>query len=131
MADERRRLVLVVEDEEGVRRPLTKFLKMHGFEVVSADTVDDALDAIQAARPAAAIVDLRLRRGSGRDVVVSLPPMVPAIIFSAFPDQSCDLEHLRPNTRLVAKPFSLAMLVETLREMLEGAADQSADLGRQ
>ena len=76
-------LVLLVEDDDGVRRPLEKFLQMHHFKVVTADTADDAIDAIQQHRPVAAIIDLRLSRGSGRDVVVSMPAGTPVIIFRA------------------------------------------------
>jgi DNA-binding response OmpR family regulator len=111
-------LVLLVEDDAGVRRPLEKFLQMNGFRVVTAETADDAIDAIHQHRPSAAIVDLRLARGSGRDVVISMPAGTPVIIFSGVPSESAELERLRPRTRLVQKPYSLLMLVESLREML-------------
>jgi DNA-binding response OmpR family regulator len=126
-------LVLLVEDDDGVRRPLEKFLQMHDFKVVTADTADDAIDAIHQHRPVAAIVDLRLSRGSGRDVVVSMPAGTPVIIFSGVPSESAELERLRPRTRLVQKPYSLTMLVEGLKEMLDGSRVQqvlaSADVG--
>lgn len=111
-------LVLLVEDDHGVRRPLEKFLQMHRFKVVTAETADDAIDAIQQHRPVAAIVDLRLARGSGRDVVISMPAGTPVIIFSGVPSESAELERLRPRTRLVQKPYSLTMLVEALNEMI-------------
>lgn len=118
MATEPRVRVLVVEDDASVRRPLQKFLEIHHFEVATAETVDEGLDAIREFRPAAAIVDLRLGKGSGRDVVVSMPPNVPVIIFSGVATESAELEQLRPHTRLVVKPFSLVLLVEMLEEML-------------
>jgi len=114
-------LVLVVEDDQGVRRPLEKFLEMHQFKVVTAETADDAIDAIHQHRPVAAIVDLRLARGSGRDVVISMPAGTPVIIFSGVPSESAELERLRPRTRLVQKPYSLTMLVEALNEMINSA----------
>jgi DNA-binding response OmpR family regulator len=114
-------LVLVVEDDHGVRRPLEKFLELHDFKVISAETADEAIDAIHQHRPVAAIVDLRLARGSGRDVVISMPAGTPVIIFSGVPAESAELERIRPRTRLVQKPYSLLMLVEGLREMLSKA----------
>lgn len=114
-------LVLLVEDDQGVRRPLEKFLEMHQFKVVTAETADDAIDAIHQHRPVAAIVDLRLARGSGRDVVISMPAGTPVIIFSGVPSESAELERLRPRTRLVQKPYSLTMLVEALNEMINSA----------
>ena len=116
-------LVLLVEDDHGVRRPLEKFLQMHNFNVVTAETADDAIDMIQLHRPVAAIVDLRLARGSGRDVVVSMPAGTPVIIFSGVPSESAELERLRPRTRLVQKPYSLTMLVEALKEMISRARE--------
>lgn len=114
----KRPLVLVVEDDGAVRGPLEKFLKLHGFEVVGAETADEALDAINARHVDAAVVDLRLPQGSGRDVIVSIPPPAPVIIFSAVPGESDGLEKLRPGTRMISKPFSLVLLVEMLNEML-------------
>ncbi len=101
-----------------MRGPLEKFLKLHGFDVVGAETADEALDAIAARHVDAAVVDLRLPQGSGRDVIVSIPPPAPVIIFSAVPGESDNLERLRPATRLISKPFSLVLLVEMLNEML-------------
>src|SRR3954452_1961595 len=104
MSKDAGRLVLVVEDDVSVRRPLVKFLEMHGFAVVTAETADEGLDALKKHRLVAAVVDLRLRRGSGRDVVVSSPPDVPIIIFSGVPSESAELERLRPRTRLSKSP---------------------------
>src|SRR6266545_1056780 len=118
MTKEAARLVLVVEDDLSVRRPLVKFLEMHGFAVVTAETADEGVELIRKNTFVAAVVDLRLRRGSGRDVVVSSPADVPVIIFSGVPSESAELERLRPRTRLIEKPYSLVLLVETLEEML-------------
>jgi CheY-like chemotaxis protein len=118
----RRPIVLVVEDDAAVRAPLEKFLALNGFDVVSAETADAALDRLGEQAIDAAIVDLRLGQGSGREVIVSIPPPRPVIIFSAVPDESGRLEQIRPNTRLIQKPFSLLMLVETLQKMMAAAA---------
>ena len=115
-------LVLLVEDDHGVRRPLEKFLALSHFKVVTAETADEAIDAIRRHKPLAAIVDLRLARGSGRDVVISMPAGTPVIIFSGVPSESAELERLRPRTRLVQKPYSLVMLVESLRDMIAKAS---------
>jgi len=112
------RLVLVVEDDVSVRRPLVKFLEMHGFSVVTAETADEGLDALKQHRFVAAVIDLRLRRGSGRDVVGAVPTNLPVIIFSGVPSESSELERIRARTRLIEKPYSLVLLVETLEEML-------------
>jgi DNA-binding response OmpR family regulator len=130
MSRDAERVVLVVEDDVSVRRPLVKFLEMHGFTVTTAETADEGLDALKKHKFTAAVVDLRLKRGSGRDVVVSAPADIPVIIFSGVPSESAELERLRPRTRLIEKPYSLVLLVETLEEMLSdsGAGSPSQNL---
>jgi DNA-binding response OmpR family regulator len=118
MSEQADRQVLVVEDDVSVRRPLVKFLEMHGFLVLTAETADEGLEMLKTRHVVAAIVDLRLKRGSGRDVVGAAPEAVPVIIFSGVPSESAELERLRPRTRLIEKPYSLVLLVETLEEML-------------
>jgi DNA-binding NtrC family response regulator len=125
MTKDAARHVLVVEDDVSVRRPLVKFLEMHGFSVTSAETSDEGLEALKKQRFVAAVIDLRLRRGSGRDIVVATPPEIPVIIFSGVPSESAELERVRPRTRLIEKPYSLVLLVETLEEMLAGAGSQN------
>jgi len=71
MSKDSARLVLVVEDDVSVRRPLVKFLEMHGFAVVTAETSDEGLDALKKNRLVAAVVDLAPpwlgpRRGDGQ-----------------------------------------------------------------
>ena len=117
--------MLVVEDDVSVRRPLVKFLEMHGFAVTTAETADEGLDALKKHKFTAAVVDLRLKRGSGRDVVVSAPADIPVIIFSGVPSESAELERLRPRTRLIEKPYSLVLLVETLEAMMADAASEN------
>jgi DNA-binding response OmpR family regulator len=119
------RTVLVVEDDQSVRRPLVKFLEMHGFNVVTAESADEGQAVLRQQRVNAAVVDLRLKGGSGRDVLVSIPADVPVIIFSGVPSESAELERLRPRTRLIEKPYSLVMLVETLQEMLGDKGSQN------
>jgi DNA-binding response OmpR family regulator len=125
MTKDAARLVLVVEDDVSVRRPLVKFLEMHGFSVVTAETADEGLDALKKNHLVAAVVDLRLKKGSGRDIVTSVPSEVPVIIFSGVPSESAELERVRPRTRLIEKPYSLVLLVEMLEEMLAESSSQN------
>jgi DNA-binding response OmpR family regulator len=125
MAKDAARLVLVVEDDVSVRRPLVKFLEMHGFSVITAETADEGLEALSEHQFVAAVVDLRLRLGSGRDVVAASPAHIPVIIFSGVPSESAELDRLRPRTRLIEKPYSLVTLVETLEEMLAESSSQN------
>jgi CheY-like chemotaxis protein len=100
------RLVLVVEDDLDVRNPLVKFLELHGFSTVSAGTADEAIEALAKDSVAAAIIDLRLRGRSGRDVVLAASPEIPVLIFSGDPsdtDESKLWNSTRPQSRSVPR----------------------------
>src|SRR5262245_32305403 len=111
-------LILVVEDERSLREPLVHLLRLRQYDVISADTAEDALQAVRTYNPDAAIVDLNLKRGSGRDVVMRMPARTSVIIFSGTIAESGELGRIRPLTRLVEKPASLTWLIDTLDEML-------------
>jgi DNA-binding response OmpR family regulator len=111
-------VILVVEDEEKLREPLAHLLRLRHYEVITADSVETALGLLRTTRPDGAIVDLQLKGGSGRDVIVRMPSLAPVIIFSGMRSASGELERLRPRTRLIEKPASLTWLIDTLDEML-------------
>jgi DNA-binding NtrC family response regulator len=127
MAISTRPLVLVVEDDLGVRDLLEKFLRLQGVETCCADSAGDALDIFRARQLRAALVDLRLREGTGSEVAASIPSAIPVIIYSGAPAQSSGLEQFRPNTLLIAKLFSLALLGDTLRRMLRARPARDPD----
>ena len=58
------RRILVVDDEESIRRSLRAYLEDEGFEVIDAESGEKALEILGQSRVAAAIVDIRL---SGMD----------------------------------------------------------------
>jgi DNA-binding NtrC family response regulator len=122
-------LILVVEDERSLREPLVHLLQLRHFEVVTADTAEDALRAVRMHKPDAAIVDLNLKKGSGRDVVTRMPARTPVIIFSGTIAETGELERNRPRTILVEKPASLTWLINTLDEMLATSLPQPAPVG--
>ena len=86
--------------------------------------------------PSRSALVIRLRAGArvrvfvecislARAVVASTPPDIPVIIFSGVPSESAELERSRARTRLIEKPYSLVLLVETLEEMLAESSSQN------
>lgn len=113
--------MLVADGNASLRDSLARFLRFRGFDVVTAGTATEARAAVLAHRPSAAIVELDLPDGTGRDVVVLIPSRIPVIMFTSDARASAELERLRPRTRFVAKPYSLLLLIEELEGMLAAA----------
>jgi two-component system, response regulator RegA len=66
------RTLLLVDDDKAFLTRLERAMEKRGFEVRSAETVAAGLNAVEAAPPAFAVVDLRLEDGNGLDVVEAL-----------------------------------------------------------
>ena len=100
-------LVLIIENDALVAMFYEELLRREGFRTMLAPATAEALRALQAEPPAAAIVDLRLQGGEdGREVAEALTQSdVPVIIASAYSHTlgAAFLDRVRP-AAIVPKP---------------------------
>lgn len=66
------RSLLIVEDDKPFLTRLARAMEGRGFEVETAETVEEAIAHIKTAPPAYAVVDMRLGDGNGLDVVAAI-----------------------------------------------------------
>ena len=64
--------MLIVEDDKRLLHCLTRAMEARDFEVMTAETVSNAVVQINLRAPEYAVVDLRLDDGCGLDVVAAL-----------------------------------------------------------
>lgn len=64
----RKRVVLIVEDHDGIRSALTRLFRLAGWDALGVATVAEGLSSLDPA-PDFAVVDLMLPDGDGEDVV--------------------------------------------------------------
>ncbi len=128
MSDER---VLVVDDERQILRALRIILRDAGFEVATADTAQEALDALAVRPPDAAIIDLILPDGNGVDICRSIREWseMPVIVLSAVGEEAEKVRALEAGADdYVTKPFGpdelIARLRAALRRAKKGAQDE-------
>lgn len=63
------RSLLVVEDDQSFLNRLSRALETRGFDVQTADNVEDGIRIIRRSPPAFAVVDMRLNGGNGLQVL--------------------------------------------------------------
>jgi len=61
--------LLILDDDNALRRTLARSMEARGFQVVTAATVSEAKSVIQTAPPNYAVLDLKLEDGNGLEVV--------------------------------------------------------------
>jgi DNA-binding response OmpR family regulator len=108
--------VLIVDDDEQLRRAVDRVLTSCGFDCRAVGTVEDALGAVAMDRPDIVVLDVALGADSGLDLHRSLRKVnarTPAVIFSTsrrdvFPTM---LEQVGPLDDWIIKPWDTADFV--------------------
>lgn len=118
-----RQRVLVVDDEESVRRMLQRLLEELGHQTTTVGDVDTALQELASRTYDLVITDLRMPQKSGFDLSNEIsrtyPHLADRIIFIS----GDTLSSLKPQQkeqlhgRLLTKPFSIPQLAELLRNL--------------
>ncbi|MPZ90277.1 MAG: response regulator [Actinobacteria bacterium] len=120
-------LVLIAEDDAGVRMTLEFVLADEGFEVLSAEDGEQALNLALERSPDAILLDGRMPKLTGKQVLTALRALrataeTPVFVLSgmdpAFENAGgADAEW--PGAHFIGKPFDPDELVEGIRRVLD------------
>jgi two-component system phosphate regulon response regulator PhoB len=125
--------ILVVDDEEDIQELLTLNLVREGYDVVTADTGEQALELAQAKLPALTVLDLMLPGLGGLDVCKILKNNsktrhIPVIMLTAKSEESDIVAGLELGADdYITKPFSSKVLVARVRRILRKKEDQETN----
>ena len=117
--------VLLVEDEEPLRRVLRDLLERDGFTVVEAADGMAALDEIDRASPDAVVLDLNLPRLDGYGVLARLRSRaatahLPVIVLTAKADEDNEVRVFQSGANdFLTKPFRPRALAARLRALIQ------------
>jgi two-component system KDP operon response regulator KdpE len=115
------RRILVCDDEPQILRALRVVLRDAGFEVVTAATAEEALNAAAVRPPDAAIIDLILPDRDGVEVTRSIREwsQMPILVLSAVGEETEKVRALDAGADdYVTKPFGPGELVARLNAVL-------------
>jgi two-component system KDP operon response regulator KdpE len=115
------RRILACDDELKILRALKLVLRPEGFEVLTAASVEEALDVVAVSPVEAAIVDLVLPDGDGIDLCRRLREWsaMPIIVLSAVGQEDEKVRALRAGADdYITKPFAPRELVARLEAVL-------------
>jgi len=128
----RKTRVLLVEDEDGIRQGLRRFLEAKGFTVEEAVNCRAAEETYRSLPPDAAILDHRLPDGSGVDLVArlkELAPSVPLIILTAHGSIELAVRAIQEGAdQFLTKPVELPALLLILQRVLENQRNRQKQM---
>ena len=116
--------ILLVEDEEQVRRTLQIILEHAGCDVAVAENMEAALDVLRARKAdiALLVTDVVMPRGGGRELAErarQLHPGLPVLFISGHPDDDLVVrEKLGPDVPFLQKPFTAQDLIAAIARVL-------------
>jgi PAS domain S-box-containing protein len=119
--------ILLVEDEEGVRRVARLALEMHGYRVLQAKNGRDAIRLLEShpERIDMIVTDVVMPEMNGRQLAETLLPRLPGckVMFMSGYNDDAVLRHgvLAAKTAFLQKPFTQAELLQKVRATLDGA----------
>jgi two-component system, OmpR family, KDP operon response regulator KdpE len=117
--------ILVVDDEIEIVRALERSLAAHGFEVFTAGSGEEALEAISHHRPDVILLDLGLPSMSGLEVIrrVRAQSNLPIIVLSVKDTEHDKVQALDLGADdYVSKPFGMDEVLARLRVALRHSA---------
>jgi CheY-like chemotaxis protein len=117
--------ILLVDDEEGVRKLVVDILKANGYDVLEAGNGPAALAAYEknAHKIDLVLTDVVMPQMSGFELGSQLAGRAPGLrilYMSGYRDSSAATEG-RPRRAFLNKPFTPDMLLTKVREVLDGA----------
>jgi DNA-binding NtrC family response regulator len=118
------RIILVVDDEPGVRRLACQMLEREGFKTIEAETGRQALAALVShpGRVSLVVSDVRMPEMNGVELEQAIReewPALPVILISGEITREWVLRLVREvPLRLLRKPFDQGELLEKVRELL-------------
>lgn len=123
---ERRRPVLVVDDDPAFLRTLGEVLQLRGFDTVMAESLGQAMLLMQQRRPAAILLHMHLADASAREAVRAvreIGPDVALILYSGQPGAEREINGDVPREWVHSyfqKPFPVDQVASVLRDVVSG-----------
>ena len=117
------RSVLVVDDDQGVRRLTARMLRLEGYEVLEADSAAEALRLLEGGTDVSLVVtDIVMPGMHGLDfadrVLAQAPGARILLMTGHAAELSSQLEQRSPQLPILLKPFTSEQLLGSVRRVL-------------
>ena len=125
--------ILVVDDESSIREALRKVLRCEHYDVLLAETGEDAIERCRSRRVDLLLLDLNLpgRNGWGTlEWLGKVNPLLPVVIITGGANER-ELAEKSGADALMEKPLNVPLLLQTIRELLDEPMESREERARQ
>jgi len=123
--------ILLVDDERSIRESLSKILRAENYEVVLAETSQEAIEKHGAERIDLLILDLTpVKNGwASLEWLVAINPLSPVVIITGRSNQRALAETAGADA-LMEKPLDVPLLLQTIRQLMNEPVENRAQRAR-
>jgi cyclic di-GMP phosphodiesterase len=117
--------VLIIDDDEHIRRLIVRLLKPMGHAVVEAGSAEEAHEKLLESRPDLVLLDMQLPGRSGHELLAEIRAdprtrLVPVVMITGAATHETKLKAIEAGvTDFIAKPFSPEELAARVRALME------------
>jgi len=115
--------ILVIDDDQSIRKTITSYLKKQNYEVFSADNGINGIEIVKNELPDLVITDIRMPGADGFEVlknVKEIDPHIHVIIITAFDDMHSTVKAMQQGAYdYIEKPLEIDNLKITIQRALE------------
>jgi len=120
---DKRARIIVIDDDESIRKTLSTILEEEGYVVDTADSGKEAIVKTNASFYNLALIDVRLLDMDGTELLIRIKDTVPRmrkIIMTGFPTVHNAIEAVNRNAdAYLVKPFDVGKALFVIREQLK------------
>lgn len=111
--------ILLVDDDEGIRRTLSSHLTELGYDVADAESAESALNKVSTFDPDLILTDIQMAGMSGLELLVRVreaKPEVDVVVFTAYAGAEGAIEAIKRGAYdYLAKPLDLDQVEDVIR----------------
>jgi two-component system cell cycle response regulator len=120
--------ILVIDDDENIRKILVAILTDEGYQVETAATAKEAVERTKREFYNLALIDIRLPDMEGTLLLTKLKPTTPRmrkIIVTGYPTLQNAVKAVNEGAdSYIMKPFDVEKILETIKEQLKKQEDE-------
>jgi len=124
--------ILIVDDDDAIRKVLARFLRSHAFVVEEAATTEEAVQVFERIRPDVAVLDFRLPDGTALDILPKLrtiEPTTPILVMTGFGSMELGVALVKNGAeQCLAKPIEPPALLLVINRVLENTRNQQKQI---
>ena len=118
--------IALVDDEKNILTSVSLILRSEGFNVITYENGEEAIDGLEKKPPNLALLDIKMPRMNGRELLIRIRNSkninlknVPVIFLTSKDDEQDEITGLRMGASdYITKPFSQRLLIERINTVL-------------